>query len=446
MAVITFTFDEDVTGAPPVASSFHIYRFDGRNFNAASAVVSGSDVFARFPASQVANATTCTVDHSAVSDISGRPNPEGATPLQNVTLAAGRTSGPDLLSVGNFRTDVQGRILADYTFDEPVQPTTQASAFRLIATDNSEHSGQEIITTSESSVVTVRFSATQQQLPFSEIARGTVQPGAACDASANCNPLQAAEVNNGGNTVAPDLESARMTSSSTVEYRFDQPVTAGEDAIVANKFCIYTSDAETVCGSSAVRSQTDVRVVTVTFLPGSLSAAVGANVIDGAVMQSENPNVTVRNEDDEVPLQPLAFTAGRTQRPDLVAVSIFTDPVTQQRIVRYTFDQSVAAYTDATGEDDFRLDDFHLYDTQGTRFTPAEVGCTAASPGAPGSGACITRVSGDSSSVDVHGYTNAQADAAVLGTVDDTLSEAGNVNINGVVVRFPEGAANITRL
>ncbi|HET7387007.1 MAG TPA: hypothetical protein VFJ19_10130 [Nocardioidaceae bacterium] len=80
----TFTFDEPVVGAPR-PSSFHLYRRDGREWDAQSCTLTSSQdgetpVSCTFP-SNAANALCtvfiATVDGRTVQDANGRTNPEG---------------------------------------------------------------------------------------------------------------------------------------------------------------------------------------------------------------------------------------------------------------------------------------------------------------------------------------------------------------------------------
>lgn len=440
VGIVTYTFDENVEGRAAVANRFHVYRFDGTIFSAGNVRISGNTVIAEFPAGQLQNITTGTVDFGAVADVSGQQNPEGAAGVQSVTQAAGITSAPDLTSVGNFRSDIAGRLLVDYTFDEAVNcpiVTNPATGFELVLQDGTSQAGQTVTSVStDKKVVTVQFTAAAVDVPQSQVARGTVATGtvsdvADADAAAGCqapagdadalNPLQAADVNNSGNTSEPDLVSAKALSSTQVEYTFDQPVSSAAAELTANpsRFRIYTADAVETGATSVTRSQTDARVVVATF--GSVTQAVGANVLDNAVRSSQNEgqaNSIGYNEQDEVALQQVGFESGKTTLPDLTAVKVIVDPVTQNRVVRYTFDQNVTGVA-------FQAGDFRLYDANNTQFT---------------STAAPTAVAGDNNSVDIAGgFTNSQVDAAVLGTVNDASADPTTQPL------FPEGDANVTR-
>lgn len=518
--LVEFTFDREVSevepvtqpgypepgpdpnpgsGWPPVpnASRFHVYRFDGTNYNASLIEASDTSVTAEFPAEQLHNTTLCTVDAGVVRDARGAPNPVGDAALAPPAQPLRVTAAPDLNGVSNIRTDVVGRIYADFTFDEPVFNDPAPGRFQLILTDGAQARGAAVFMathppgqepfTPPASVISVRFNEVQSSLPFSQIVRGVVQEDTVCDSTSRCNPLQTVDVSAEGTTAAPDLVSARMLNSAEVEFTFDDSVALQQPNEISTdspRFGIYDGAGRWNV-ASLVQVHSDPRVVIAHFDGTAASApsdrasgaatgqepvnisttsGIGAFIFEGSVRQTSNPDILVANADDEVPLQPVESTPGRTLRPDLTAVTVITHPVSQERVVRYTFDESVAAHLDgvdmmlpngSSRPDDFTCEDFALYDADGVARSPAAAGaaCTA---GPAGSTTTIRGVQDDGSSVDVHGFSAAAVDAALLAAVNDAGFELHSTDAFGAVnpagvnpqdsrMRFPEGAEVIAR-
>ena len=481
--------------APPNASKVHAYRFDGTSYNASIIDTSGRQLTAQFAAEELHNTTLCTVDAGVVRDQAGAPNPIADAPLAPSDQPTRVTAAPDLESVGNFRIDPTGRVYADFFFDEPLVNEPAPQRFALLGSDGRQVRGSGVFVPTDppgqdpfvpsASAISVQFPVTQQDLPFSQIARGVVQEDTVCDAGWRCNPLQAADARQEGSTTGPDLVSARVLNSGEVEFVFDEPVAVlqdpGELSPSSARFGIYDGAARWNV-TAAAQSQSDPRVVVAQFdgtdgnVPSNrgtgaatdrgpvaipLTGAIGAFVFDGAVRQVSSPSIAVTNRDDQVPLPAVDFLPGRTLRPDLTAVMVLADPISQERIVRYTFDGSVAEHLDGapavspdgtSRADDFVCEDFVLYDAGGAgRYPSSSGGCTS---GPAGSTATIRGVEGDTNSVDVYGAADATVDAAVLAAVNDVRLEWQNppdgVTPNGAnpqeaATRFPEGAELITR-
>lgn len=518
LELVVFTFDRDVTTvqeptpptptdpalppsltglyAPPKASGFHVYRFDGTNYNAATTTASGAQVTAEFPAEQLHNTSLCTVDAQVVRDEAGAMNPIGDASLPPMDQPARVTAAPDLEEVGNLRVDVTGFVYADFRFDEQVVNDPSPERFKLIMTSGSEHRGVALYMATDppgqepfappASVISVRFGATQQGLPFSQVVRGIAQENTVCDGTSRCNTLQTAAMRSETTTSAPDLISARVLNDVEVEFTFDEPLAIEQPSELSTnspRFGIYDGAGRWDL-TSVVQAHSDPRVVTASFggapatVPASrgdgaatgedpvnvaTTAAIGAFVFEGSVRQTTYPNIDRANRDDQVALPPVDFAPGRTVGPDLTAVTVITDPVSQARVVRYTFDASVAALVDgapavladgSSRADDFGCRDFWLYDETGgaTSAVRPDEECTT---GPAGSTATIRAVAGDDSSVDVHGSPAAAADGAVLAAVNDARFETyytdalGDVKSIGNpqegVMRFPEGAEVLTR-
>ena len=172
----------------------------------------------------------------------------------------------------------------------------------------------------------------------------------------NLNPLEAADVSNGGNSATPDLVSATFkpgatsTDADQVVYTFDQGVTT---TFVAGDFQVYYVDgSEDSSGSGARINPNNNTQVVVNYTNGTLTDAVGASVLPGAVTAT---NASGSNQADEVGVAGTSGTTGgqtpgRTAGPDLTGVKITQDPsdifgAPGAYHVTYTFDQDVAVKT-----------------------------------------------------------------------------------------------------
>jgi hypothetical protein len=353
-------------------------------------------------------------------------------------MRSGRTEGPDLLSVANLRTTVQGFILADFTFDQRVSPSS-AAQIRLIGTDGSAVTAAEFTNANGTaysggfrSVMTARFSVTASDLPLSQVARGVAGANAVLGLYGFANVLQASDVG-GRSTSDPDLLSVRRSADgATTTFRFDEPV---QSTVTASNFCVYRYDMSSSCGTTAERSGTDARDVVVRVI--GARTATGATVSDAAVTASDSADP---NRADHVALPDVIVQPGRTFSSDLVRAAILTDPITSNRTVRYTFDAPVAAYADmnaANGE--FDIADFALYDATGSPIAPSTAtGCTAGS-GPAGSNSCVRAVSGNTAAVDVAGFSAAQTDAAAAAAVNDVSWDSNGGTTNITAPNVPEG-------
>jgi len=435
---VIYTFDEPPSGAIiPTPAFFHVYSSTGQRFNPNGAVtIVGNTVVAPFAAASLASATTAAVEQAAVVDAGGLGNPVSAVPFTGFTQAAGITLGPDLVSVGNFRTNAFGNPLVDFVFDEAVAPNTVGAAptgvvlagFELILTDNTlvNNAFNAVIATGDGRTVTVTYPI--GAFPAAQVARGVVEAGTVVDTSVVPVPnvMQAADVLANGITTGPDLLTAEITGTNRVTFTFDQPV--DPFAVFPGQFFLYDAAGNATAAGTAVRSATDARQVDVTFGAGVVGTAVGANVQQGGVFGTTG--AILFNQDDERPLQGIVASAGRTTLPDLVSVSITNNP-SGNAVVVYTFDSPLPLAYGATAPPG----DFFLYDVNANAFNPVGNGTIGGTP-------ARTTVTFTTNPGAGTGFSQAQALAAVVGAVDE---QANDLLAGGFVPTFPEGSSAITR-
>jgi putative cell wall-binding protein len=434
--VVTYTFDQAVTGAIAAPANFYVYNAAGvRTPSTGPVSASGSTVIAQFPTAVANAATLAAISTGAVADAAGRLSYAASAPLGVQAQTAGRTVGPDLESVSNLRTE-NGRIVADFRFDEPVARDGltltggNVSRFQLIASDGTTFTGGPVTAISaDVRTVTVAFETTAQ-VPIGSIVRGVALAGAVVGSNAapgNIANVAQTEPRTGATgstafltgvvadrTDDPDLTAVAVAGTDVVTFTFDEAVQANPvGGVVANPGSFYVYDAAGTArfGTAAVRTSGNTSVVNVTFDAGVVGAAVGAGVAAGAVQAVDDAQT---NQTHELQLQNVSNTAGRTALPDLVSVSVSTNAFGVNTVV-YTFDQavSVAAAATLTGAQ------FGLVDANGTRFSPAGLlalepsGTAGTAQGEFNSGRTTVTFTGTG------GFTNAQAAAAVIGNVED---------------------------
>lgn len=469
---VRYTFDETVLS--PTAGSFHVYpsnttgtadadsgtavgannRQDGD-----SATVSGNTVDVEFDflgtSASTANSnfikslTLATNEGDAVVDTTGSGSTEGdaaiGTAQTSTQGAAGITTAPDLLSVGNFRQSqtTAATTLVDYTFDEAATATgANGSKFHLVKQDGTVLNGVLVTAGSGTTVLTVSFTDTSAgsagAIGTANVARGYDDAGAVTDldGSAVPNPQQAADVGNSGNTTTADLVSATFQPTATaangttaidqVLYTFDQAVTAATPA----DFQVYLTNATTVTGATnapftgrAQINNGNPTQVLVDFPDGTLTNAVGASVLPGAVTDANN-NASLADEVGVANQSSSSTTPGRTDGPDLTGVAITqgTDAFSQPNGVftaTYTFDDVVTAATDGN---------YFLYLSNGTKLAGATCTIGTATTSAPNANktvACTGFTPTSSAGAD-------QAGAATLGTVTyDAATDGTNASPEG---------------
>ena len=454
--LVTYCFDEEVTGATtPDETLFHVYAANGDNQydGSGTGTITGASnncVEVNFAAittasNLVSTLTVATVDFGAVTDNEGSENPIGDAPIgsgQQVTLVAGETAAPDLLSVTNCApeptgagadTDATAETRCTFTFDETAYTVTPAG-FHLVLTTGEQIncvavSGAEggtsttaAETASDTTIVAdCEQTATSGPIATSAVARGFVDAGAVSDAPAdqatladnnesasdfsaaegegcdvgnndivaadcvgNLNALQATDSPDLV-TPAPDLESATLgaetTANDTIIYDFDQTV---QTTVNNASFCYYVANGDQTCGTgTAVRGTGDDTTVVVTFAEGTLNQAVGASVLDGAV---NNVN-TVPNQEDEEGMansNQSATQSGRTDNPDLVGVALQSSSTSPTFAAVYTFDEDVDQFGIGDGEATLATaGDFFLIAADGTRYVATECETRTVGEGTP---------------------------------------------------------------
>jgi len=401
--VVRFTFDEPVTGAAPDEDNFWVYESDTDNWtegdyaeivtgdNKSVDVLFGPDSSCDGTCSglddpaEANNLVVATVTRDAVTDGTGDTNPEGdagiSTGSQN-TAAAGKTSAPDVQSASNFRQALNtGNTAVDVLFDQAAFVENEGN-FALELTDNTEvlcvgqddtsvAAGGTSAGGSGTSTLTIicgtdagnptAFGPSAAGTNGANVARVIVEQDAVARTSgfANENPLEAADVSNGGNGSGPDLVTAifspdAVAGADVVAYVFDEPIsspglhTSPDPGEASNAFNVYYTDGTQmddigvtsplcggVCPPFAQRAQNNDSVVLVAFGDHTLDNAVGVSVDDGAVKGFKaDPND--KNRRDEVGVAPIAgsgSTTGQTGSPDLIKVEIqpFTDALSSRR-------------------------------------------------------------------------------------------------------------------
>ena len=494
--VVRFTFDEPVTGALPDSNEFWVYETDTDNWTEGdyAEVVTGDNksVDVLFDPSsscggtcsglndpaEANNLVVATVTRGAVTDGTGKINPEGdagiTTGAQN-TAAAGKTSAPDVQSAQNFRQALNtGNTAVDVTFDQPAF-VQSASDFALELTDNTEvlcsgstdtsvAAGGTSAGGSGTATLTIvcgpdggngsNFSPATAGTGGANVARVVVEEGAVSRTSgnANPNPLETADVSNSGNGSGPDLVSAlfspdAVANADVVAYIFDEPIqtpplanagnTCGPNAgDLSFSYNVYYTDGSQDDGGCVQRAPNNDSIVVAGFADHFLDNAVGVSVDDGAVTGFKAaPNDM--NRRDEVGVAPIAgagSTTGATGSPDLIKVEIqpYTDVfgVPQGRAI-FTFDEDVPDSWALASGVDREPGSFHLYDSDGEQLNcnnfETQTGATRASDREVICTSWQQDDSGDPATSDM--VRNAK-----IGTVEDSAVEDADGHWN------PEGA------
>lgn len=391
---------------------------------------------------ELADITLAAVDQNAVRDGSNVPNPYGDAGLNSLVFEAGATAAPDLVSITNFRSNFDTtRTLVDFVFDEAafttaVSPQTSGGYWLVLNdADVSERecnfqSGPSGSTTNGDGTTTHTVSCPLTgvtQIDAASVARGFVESGTVESAPPNPvpNPLQAYEITADGATTRPDLVSAEFFSGNVngtaapydqVLYTFDEPVLVPADPASPPAFpgqcepergacfAVYGADGQETFGDQVdtndpVRASGNDAQVIVTFPAGTLNAATGASVYEGAVLEAVGTGgVNRSNREDEVGVQGVTFAAGLTTAPDFTSCErevTTRDPIsgdpTGYRLV-FVFDEAVRAGGSEVGPGpDPAL--FVVYDATGAPIAPrtAEGGSSSPTP-VRGSGTNQNRV------------------------------------------------------
>lgn len=438
---VTYTFDEAANGAALDPDQFRIYGPSGTPTDGDIAEIVGSDstqVVVEFTDEEnaIENAVRATIEDGAVEDGAGNSSYPSAAPLSGVGIAAGVTDGPDLVSVTNLEEE-GGTLTADFVFDEAVdeiaddvgtalvdETSPVAGGFFLIgSTSDAQFVGQAVQDVSENgTTVTVEF---LDSVPVGAITRGGVDDGTVTDDDDDGTPVTNStqtEPRSGSivsgtadRTDKPDLVSVTFVGDDTIAYEFDEAVVndggAAGDTIDEALFGIYDSDAAEFAADSAVRSDTNPKIVLATFLAAAgANEAVGAFVEPVAVVSTNDADTNLTHE---LPLEVEGQSAGRTAEPDLVSVDITFDAFGDAEVV-YTFDDDVTAVGVAASA----VTDFFLIDAEGQKFNPTGVGTADVDE------------DDDTVTFETDEFTPDEAATAVIGAVQDTdgLAEGADVD------------------
>jgi len=465
---IKYCFDEAITGgALGAATLFHVYtstdtQDPGGVANAA--FVDATDTKCAnvtFPAitttSVAGSLTLATVDAGAVTGTTGGAadqNPIGDAPLGSTgttTFTAGITAAPDLASVSNFRDDPTApstNTLVDFLFDEATYRLTAAGGndYHLVQTAGNAASDTACNYVSGDGTTTHTVTCVDPAsgaFSSSNVMRAYVSQGSVTDSptgvGGNTNPLEAADVSGSGSTDTPDLASCTFqpdvkgtdatTAIDRVIFTFDEPVNV---AGANTTFNVYQASGAEVDGQAAgapyqgpTRSTANDVDVSVDYVDGTLSTAVGCSVEAGAVAEATNATATNRPDEVGVSNSGVALTAGRTDGPDLIAVIVTASKDAFGTVTGYTatyvFDEDIA--TPITGVSA----DFMLYDADGTALTCTGAVVVGSTEETDATATCTAFA----------GATLTQLAQAVLGTVDDgTVTEQ-----SGGTLTNPEGAS-----
>jgi putative cell wall-binding protein len=472
---VTYCFDEAVTGATPTANLFKVWNGDGTAALAEAATVTQGNnkcVEARFGSTAgdssfdtVAEAsvlTLATVARGAVTGAGGTASDTGIegdaalTPTGATTApaAAGVTSGPDLVSVGNFRAGFSEDVTAvDFTFDEAAF-TNNISGYQLVTTNNdliqctgpaedsTTVSGGTVPGGEGTTVHTVLCNEPPLGATFStaSIVRGVVLTNTVDDTdtfSAPGNPTQAADVSANGNSDGPSLDGVIFAPDATagvdtVAFLFNEAVTPTPNAA---GFAIYDVNGNELAPAfGASRSTENSSVVIAVYPDGTLSTAVyvGGNVDTGAVTDLQG-EVGRADEVGTTPSAGTARTSGKTDGPDLTSVAItrgtspFGNPTAT---ATYTFDEdtadnadlgAVAGENNTQGGEEVVVSGLHLYTADGIRLdctatsaTSSDTQLSERSEDADNTVTCISFVVGGTATA----ATVAQIASATAGTVE----------------------------
>jgi putative cell wall-binding protein len=491
---VAFTFDEPVTGAAPVPGNFHLYRYSapGTSIDGTSATVSTTDnktvnvLFGALTTTDnntstgTAGVTVATVDLGAVTGngaISNAPdtNPEGSAPLTSngtATVTAGATSAPDLLSVGRFGlpTVSSTNRLVDFTFDQAAYNQSSTTGFHLVTTDNvvvdctanpdpaststTAPSGGSAPGGNGTTVITVTCPApasgsfSGQPLSSTSVARGYVDRGAVGTATlatggGTVNPIEASNTPHTG-TSGPDLASVNFqpgTGTATVDtavFTFDDSVL--NTGLTASNFLVYLTNGSQVAGTGTVtRNTANTAQVSVTYTLGTLTNAVGASVLEGAVASSSGTNPPNRVDEVAAAATSTTVAPGSTAGPDLTNVTIVKTNNAFGQVsavsVLYTFDSNITSTT--------AVSKFFLHLADGSRMVcGTAVLTTASSSSIPANTAvCSTSVAGYTYVTGQAGTHTGSASldeiaSGVLGSVDNGAVQdaSANPNVEGAKV------------
>jgi len=421
-------------------------------------------------AANVNNYSLATVVPGAVTDSQGQTNPDGSAAIgssqsSTTTGSPNKTTGPDLVSVTNFRQGAASggaaQTAVDFVFDQAATAVNTAG-YHLVqpngtvidcvgpAAGSATASGGTIPGGNGTTTITVECpdtnAGTANALSSGNLARAYVDAGTVkgTDTAAKANPLEAFHF--GQNTTLPDLVSAQVIAAGTgsnssttndqVLYTFDQSVATA----TAGSFSVIQPDTTTNVGQTATVGGTGSNQVLVTYSGKVAQTAVGTI----AAASATNP----ANRTDELGLTPTSqtstITPGVVAAPQLQSVKMTTTTDAfgnKSYSLTYTFSQPIGATPTITAGA------FHAYDANGQELTAtnctAPVGATTSNNQVVcGPVSAVNNGFAQGNTTGGTAATTAMITGVTLGTVDAgavTGSTAPTNNPN------PEGAANITQ-
>lgn len=235
-------------------------------------------------------------------------------------VRAGATSAPELVRVEIDETLNQAR----YVFDEDSLAAGSAGAqsFGYYTLDGTARAASTIASIDDDSAV-VTFDDGQLE----DAVRFFVLPGAVLDRKRVTSNLGAF----GARTTAPDLVSVVRESAAQYDFTFDEPVKSE----VANRFSLFTGDADQLVGGSVTRP--DANTVRVTFkLAGDIDTIVRGAVAPQAVGALDASGIT-NTIGAELVRAGGTGDQGVTSGPDLVDVVL--EPGTGR--AQFVFDETL---------------------------------------------------------------------------------------------------------
>ncbi|CAN5235429.1 hypothetical protein BH23ACT9_BH23ACT9_35580 [soil metagenome] len=235
-----------------------------------------------------ARVVTASIDSGAAQDLDGLDNVEGQAPVADVVLPAGRTDGPDLVSV-TFDQGADATAGGDesvtYTFDEPLDDSAGFSAanFAIIGGDGTVYGGLNPVVSGvvDDESVTVRHNISTAD--WLSAARVFVNGPAVTDGNGKA-PIQHTLPIHGGSTVLPDpVEVQLLPDTDEVVWTFDEPVTVN----LQDRFFLYDVQGR-LYGSATIlgASGGGTEQITVQYTLGTVNEGIVAGSLSSSAVTS----------------------------------------------------------------------------------------------------------------------------------------------------------------
>jgi hypothetical protein len=298
------------------AGSFALAGFDSKNSTqATSAVLDEEDancaVVGFEPDTDVRSYSLGAVETGAVTARDGEVNVRDSAGLSGIgdegEARRGATTAPELQRV----TIDPSLDQATYIFDENelTEGSGGAEGFGFYPQDGQPRTAEEVVSVEDNRVV-VQF----EEGVLGDARRFFVQPGAVTDEQGTENTLDAS----GFRTAAPEVVQVSSISESEYDFRFDEAV-EGEQA---ERFFLYTADAESLSGTTVTRpSPETVRVTFPEAMDISESIARAAVADDAVQGLGSGSGSTIST----AVIAGGQGNQGLTSGPDLIAVDLDAD-------------------------------------------------------------------------------------------------------------------------